>query len=880
MPPASPTHSSSSQRLYLAIVAIVGLAGTLLSARIYRNSQQSEALRIESEFNRQTEVQYALTRENIFYFESGVYALKSLFDGSDAVTREDFQRVAKDVLSRYSGITALEWVPAVTKAERARFEAQTSRELGRPFQFTERAADGSMVRAAERELHYPILYAEPVSGNEQALGYDLQTAPTLVYLDRARETQRMVVSSQFQLVQQRLGIAVVWPIHSSASPDGKNPRLRGFVGGVFRVEEMFRTPKLRSSSDAAEVLSIDDTATNPADRILYHQGSSTATGLSSAQWEAEFRNTLHREYVLEFGGRRWVVLYRPTAAWLASQASHVATVRLSVGLLVTALVAGLVGAMGRRTSIVQQQVAERTAELSESRRHLSSLLHALPGMAYRCSYHEKLTAVYLSEGVFDLTGYRPEAFTSGQLHFRDLIHPDDLERVRAATRGGLKNREDVEVEYRIRPRSGAEKWILSRGRGIHDEQDQLLFFEGLAIDVTARKQAEADKLTIERKLLESQKLESLGLLAGGIAHDFNNLLTGIMGHANLARFHEVVDTEMIDHLCKIESGAVRAAELCQQMLAYSGRGNFMIEAVDLNRLVRDTLPLLQGSLSRARVGLKLSTQPTIVMADATQLRQIVMNLILNAADALGAMGGDISVTTGRREIGHDFLETAQGSDTISPGDYVFLEVHDTGCGMTRQTMSKIFDPFFTTKFTGRGLGLAAVLGIVRGHSGALRVQSELNLGSTFTLILPPSGEILPRDEDSDTPASWSRAGNVLVIDDEETVRNVAAALLRTFGFTVVTASSGAEGIECFRQSAFDLVLLDLTMPGLNGEETLAELRKISPRVRVLLVSGYSENDRIAQLTASGPLLFLQKPFTRSSLEQKLQEILEQSFDEV
>jgi CheY-like chemotaxis protein len=195
--------------------------------------------------------------------------------------------------------------------------------------------------------------------------------------------------------------------------------------------------------------------------------------------------------------------------------------------------------------------------------------------------------------------------------------------------------------------------------------------------------------------------------------------------------------------------------------------------------------------------------------------------------------------------------------------------------MTSETISKIFDPFFTTKFTGRGLGLAAVLGIVRGHSGALRVHSELHRGSTFTLILPPTTAEVPRNENMDTPLPWRAAGRVLVIDDEDTVRDVAAALLRTFGFIVTAASNGADGIELFRHTPFDIILLDLTMPDMNGEETLARLRILSSTVPVLLISGYSENDRIAQLSASGPLLFLQKPFTRGSLEQKLRVIVEQ-----
>ena len=875
MQSSSPSPVTPSQRYLLTIVSIVVVAGALLSARVYRYSEQAEKLRIESEFDRRADVRNALTREIITFYESGVYSLKSLFEGSDQVGRKEFQRVATDVLARYPGITALEWIPIVARENRQAVEAEVTKDLGKSFQFTESGPDDAMIPARDRPEHHPILYVEPLAGNERALGYDVQSAPTQLFLKRARETRQMVVSSQFQLVQHGQGIVVIWPVTGRGPTNSPDQQVRGFVQGVVRLEEMLKTTELRSPATSTDMLYVDDTETEPSTRILYFRGARADDSRSPSELEAEFRRDLHREYTINFGGRRWVVLYRPTQEWLTEQRGHLAGLRLAIGLLITALVAALVAAMARRTSAIQQQVQERTAELSESRRHLSSLLQALPGMAYRCIYKDTLTVVYLSEGVFSLAGYRPEEFTSGQVHFRDLIHPADLSRVRTATRTSLETRQDVEVEYRIRPRSGPERWILSRGRGVYNDDGGLRFFEGLAIDITARKQAESDKLSMERKLLESQKLESLGLLAGGIAHDFNNLLTGIMGHANLARFHPDIDPEIIDHLRKIEGGAARAAELCQQMLAYSGRGNFLIEAVDLNRLVRETLPLLQGSLSsRARLELVLGSQPMVVMADATQLRQIAMNLILNAADALGATGGDIVVTSGRRLFNREFLATAHAADTLTPGEYVFLEVRDTGCGMSPDTMSKIFDPFFTTKFTGRGLGLAAVLGIVRGHSGALRVQSEIDHGSTFTLILPPSRERPSRNGDMTTSTPWQRPGKVLVIDDEECVRNVAAALLHTFGLTVITASSGIEGIDRFRgdPADFDLVLLDMTMPGLNGEETLAGLRSISPTVRVLLVSGYSETDRITELATSGPLLFLQKPFTRGSLEQKLQEI--------
>jgi CheY-like chemotaxis protein len=253
-----------------------------------------------------------------------------------------------------------------------------------------------------------------------------------------------------------------------------------------------------------------------------------------------------------------------------------------------------------------------------------------------------------------------------------------------------------------------------------------------------------------------------------------------------------------------------------------------------------------------------------------------MNLILNAADALGATGGTIQIATGLRWLGAEFFAAARTGEDLAPGNYVVLEVRDTGCGMSPETLGKIFDPFFTTKFTGRGLGLAAVLGIVRGHHGALHVQSAVAVGTTFTLALPPCNQTPPATE-AEAPASsgWRHHGSILVIDDEPPVRNVAAELVRTFGMEPATAADGTEGLTLFEKAGgkFDVVFLDLTMPGLSGPETLEKLRMINPDVRVLLVSGFSDLDRIAHLASGGPLVFMQKPFTRADLEVKLRELL-------
>jgi CheY-like chemotaxis protein len=314
------------------------------------------------------------------------------------------------------------------------------------------------------------------------------------------------------------------------------------------------------------------------------------------------------------------------------------------------------------------------------------------------------------------------------------------------------------------------------------------------------------------------------------------------------------------------------------MLAYAGKGRFVVESLDLTLLIEGLLPLLNTSIAlRAELRLVVARDLPAVMADATQLRQIVMNLVLNAADAIGDRHGLITITTGLMRADAAYLAAGVAGRDLRPGEYVFLEVGDNGTGMTAEVMARIFDPFFTTKFAGRGLGLAATLGIVRGHYGALHVESETGRGSRFRLLLPPTRErgAMPT---ALTPAeaSWHRAGQVLIIDDDEAVRLVTAEMLKTLGLTPRACADGPAGLAAFRENPalYDLVLLDLLMPAMSGEETLAVLRAIRPDVRVLLISGYSEGDLLRRLhNDASPLAFLAKPFLREALVEKLRAML-------
>jgi len=291
-----------------------------------------------------------------------------------------------------------------------------------------------------------------------------------------------------------------------------------------------------------------------------------------------------------------------------------------------------------------------------------------------------------------LTGHNARDFLEKHISLEEIIHPEDRQRVRAAVSAAVKKRRSFEVEYRIIDRAGREKWVLERGQGVHDETGTLLFVEGLAIDITQRKDAESEKLLVERRLLEGQKLESIGVLAGGIAHDFNNLLTGIIGNANLASLDLPPQSTIRNNLRQIEIASQRAAELCQQMLAYAGKGRFVVQPVELGVLVQNTVPLLQASISkRAKLRFELQPELPAVLSDPTQMRQIVMNLVINASEALGDRDGEIAIATSLIQPDADWFDGAALAPPETDQDFVRLEVRDTGCGMTPETIAKIFE---------------------------------------------------------------------------------------------------------------------------------------------------------------------------------------------
>jgi two-component system cell cycle sensor histidine kinase/response regulator CckA len=398
-------------------------------------------------------------------------------------------------------------------------------------------------------------------------------------------------------------------------------------------------------------------------------------------------------------------------------------------------------------------------------------------------------------------------------------------------------------------------------------------------DSSERRRAEDERLKFLSQIQQTQKLESLGVLAGGIAHDFNNLLMAVLGHADLALDALPASSEARDDLAEIRRAAQRATELCKQMLAYSGKGRFVIQPVEMQKVVEEMLHMLRVSISKNAI-LKLNFAPNLpsVDADASQLRQVVMNLVVNASEAIGERSGVVTISTGAMDCDRAYLSESWLDEQLPEGLYVFIEVADTGSGMDLETRQRIFDPFFTTKFTGRGLGLAAVLGIVRGHRGAIKVYSELSRGTTFKVLFPASQRAEVREPGSAVRGIYEGKGTVLLVDDDESVRAVGRKMLERIGFTVVTASDGSEAIARFRERADDIIcaIVDLTMPHVDGAETFRELRRMRPGVRVILSSGYNEQDVTQRFVGKGLAGFIQKPYQLSTLVAVLKEVLEKS----
>ncbi|HNV68275.1 MAG TPA: ABC transporter substrate-binding protein, partial [Candidatus Ozemobacteraceae bacterium] len=530
----------------------------------------------------------------------------------------------------------------------------------------------------------------------------------------------------------------------------------------------------------------------------------------------------------------------------------------------------------RRTATLENEVRQRLqteSVLRASEKQFASLFWENPEcLTVTRRLDGKMLLVNKSFAtLFESTRDQIEGRTSIELGI--WLSPEDREQVIEAlkTAGTLRSYETLlrTLQGRVFPA------LVSVVPYEYQTEDCLLW---IILDISQQKRQEEERRRYEMQVQHVQRLESLGIMAGGIAHDFNNLLTGILGNIELLN-DELADVPACrEPLQDVRAAATRASELTRQLLAYSGRGRSEDRPLEVNTLIQETVQLLKLSISKKAVlRLDLAAEGLILRGDVSQLRQVLMNLVMNASDALDGRPGEIRIASGLETKNAPFLSEFQPGVNHPAGSYVCIEVRDTGCGIDESLRQKIFEPFFTTKFTGRGLGLAAVLGIVRGHRGALSIESAPGKGTTVRVLLPATNDVV-ENETRVRVAQEERSMEqqvILVADDEELVRKLAKAMLGKAGYEVIVVEDGVFALEELRRRAgkVDLVILDMTMPRLSGDETFRAIQKEFPGMKVIVASGYTEGELVESFADGKPVGFLGKPFEKDELLSKVTEAL-------
>lgn len=721
----------------------------------------------------------------------------------------------------------------------------------------------------------------PLAGNEKAIGHNLlEDSKRNKEALLALKTRTLSLAGPFELIQGGRAVVGRLPVFIPAA-DGTDT-FWGFTAALIRIPELINSDNLQQLVDAGYHYELFRIHPESGERDIFVHSAETA-----------LRSPLL--HTIEVPNGTWTLAVEPVNGWFSPL---VISGEFLLVLLVSALIALMVHTLYKQPQILKQMVDERTLQLSESNQQLlmeiverehsesalrksENLLNESQKVAHIGHYeYDIVSGTWTSSRELDAIFGIDAVFSRDTQGWLQIVHPEQRdEMAEYLSRQILEQHLTFEREYRIqRVSDQIERWVYGLGELEFDRGGQLIKMFGTIQDITDRKRSEEEHRKLEQQMQHAQKLESLGVLAGGIAHDFNNILMSILGHAELAMMRMSPASAARDNLFSIEKAAQRAADLSRQMLAYSGKGRFVLENIELGELITEMVHMLEVSISKSvllRLNLAAGLPP--VEVDATQIRQVLMNLVINASEAIGEKSGVISISTGAMQCDVGYLSSTWLDENLAEGLYIYIEVADTGCGMERELINKIFDPFFTTKFTGRGLGMAAVLGIVRGHRGAIKIYSEPGRGTTFKMLLPAaSGHADRPSMEPGDEQLWHGKGTILLVDDEETIRALGQEMLIMLGFDVLTAANGRHALEIHRdrQNEINGVLLDLTMPHMDGEETFRELRRLNPDVRVVISSGYNEQEVIQRFLGKGLAGFIQKPYKLSTLSGALKEALE------
>jgi PAS domain S-box-containing protein len=534
--------------------------------------------------------------------------------------------------------------------------------------------------------------------------------------------------------------------------------------------------------------------------------------------------------------------------------------------------------IGRENS--EQRNLVRSLRSSES--HYRSIFDtALIGVAVT---DKDFNYTDVNEALCKLLGYNKEEIVYNASIY-DITHPDDIDEG-VSVLNKIKNGEidHYVIKKRYISKSGETITAMAYAKGKFSPDGEYEGATGSVMDISGLLKAEEERLQLERQFLQAQKLESLGIMAGGIAHDFNNLLQTILGNLELATRELSPGSTTQNYIFDAIIAGRRAANLCDLMLTYVGKGLISKKELSLNDLVSENSEMLRTAVSSAiTMKLQLSEEIPTTLANATQMQQLIMNLLTNASESIVKQPGLIVITTGVQNCDDAFLAANLLGEKPEPGQYVFIEISDNGCGMSEMTLQRLFDPFFTTKYTGRGLGMSAVLGIMKSHSGVMFVDSKLDRGTTFKVLFPASAPVMPGNIQEPVSLPYGKfispdkplSGVALLADDEKPVLKTCSKMLKLCGFNLITAGDGIEAVAKFREHSdvIDLVILDLTMPNMDGIAAMKEIYDIKPAAKIILSSGFNEDELGKLITSQPPAGFIRKPYSLHEIETELRRVM-------
>ncbi|MCY2923888.1 MAG: CHASE domain-containing protein [Planctomycetota bacterium] len=881
-----PESASGSWRLLPTVLAAV--LGTALTIVVFDVVARFDRERVQADFDRLANERIASVRDHAGEALGSLEQVRGLYNASNEVERSEFHDFAAPLLDRAESLSAIAWAPRVEPQALSTLEAAAK-------------ADGLSEYSVKPDPggreSFPVYFRESRGQAPAPFGQDLWADPTCRQaMEVARDSGQAACTAPVAAGADGPRSAMVFvPIylrHPPTAPGSatqRRERLAGFIVGAVSPRGVL-LEAVRPLAPANMRLRLYDLSPGLRERFLY----GLAPGENDSDEPREAPSPPGGRIALgdlDVAGRTWQVAVMPGTAFGTGHRSYVGWTVLAGGLFITGLAAAYVTVLLGQARRIRREVDSRTADLRREIANREKVEQALRLQKAQAQQYLDVAGVLLvvldRSGrvvMINRKGSEILALSEGEILGADWFEAFVPEPDRAATRAGfddlIAGRGEAlsHFENRLVDASGRIRLIAWDNVLVHDDQGDVVGALSSGSDMTAYRQAEQERRYMEAQVLHAQKLESLGILAGGIAHDFNNILTAVLGNADLALRELPPGAPARGNLHEIAMAARRAADLCRQLLAYSGKGRFVVEPIDLSALIEEMAHLVEVSISKKVVlRRQFAAGLPAVDGDATQLRQVVINLVTNASEAIGEAPGEILVTTDSMVCDREYLQTARISDHLSEGRYVTLEVSDDGCGIDADTLERIFDPFFSTKFAGRGLGLAAVMGIVRGHKGGIKVYSEPGQGTSFKVFLPAS-DAPPRqgEHPRDVDGAWRGRGTVLLVDDEECVRTLGRAMLTKMGFSVLLASDGREGLDVFRARHEEIVcvVLDLTMPHMDGEETFRILRSVQPDIQVILCSGYNEQDVTQRFVGKGLAGFIQKPFEYATLASKLRQAVE------